>query len=831
VSALPQGTVTFLFTDIEGSTRLLHELGDSYAEALEEHRRVVRDAFVRHDGVEVDTQGDAFFVAFAKASDAVAAAADARAALSDGPVRVRMGLHTGEPAVTKGGYVGLEVHRAARIAAAGHGGQILLSQATRDLVGGAGLRDLGEHRLKDLASPERIYQLGDDEFPALKTLSNTNLPLPPETLIGRKKELADVLRAIREGARIVTVTGPGGVGKTRFALEVALELSSQFADGVRWVGLAPIRDPKLVLPAIATAVGAEQDHLEDELRRKHVLLLLDNFEQVVDVATDIATLQRTCPDVTLLVTSREPLHVGGEREYPLAPLAEAPAVELLRQRAESSAPDFSAAYEELVQICDRLDRLPLAIELAAARTKAMSVEVLLQRLEQRLPLLTSRRRDVEERQQTLRATIEWSYELLTLEEQQLFARLGVFAASFELDAAEVICSADLDVLQSLVDKSLLRHGDDGRYFMLATIKELALERLSTVDDAATLRRAHDDYFLALAEDLNERERQMGTRDLSSESRARFDRELPNLRAALMGLVEAKRNEEVLRFGAALWRFWLNRTQYRDAAAWLEQAPLGDETISEKVRDAALTAAGAVAFYVHDDVDRAEELWQRALELRREQDDPLRVGGALSRLASVVWRRGDFDRAIAYHEQALELFEQAGNEPFRLNELHFLGEAYRDRGDLATGERLLEQTVELAREHGLHLQLTNTLHSLGDLALDRGEPELALERFAVALTEAVAAGARRVQMYCVAGIAGALALRGDDVAAARLWGVAEDQERQLAFRMLGTERRRYENLMAGPRERLGPAYDEAHSEKVGLTLEQAVAEARRYAPSP
>jgi tetratricopeptide (TPR) repeat protein len=367
--------------------------------------------------------------------------------------------------------------------------------------------------------------------------------------------------------------------------------------------------------------------------------------------------------------------------------------------------------------------------------------------------------------------------------------------------------------------------------MLATIKELAVERLGTVDDLAALRRAHDDYFLVLAEELNERERQMGTRDLSGESRARFDREVPNLRAALTGLVDTERSEEVLRFGAALWRFWLNGTQYRDAAMWLEQAPLGDETIRDAVREAALTAAGAVAFYVHDDVDRAEEYWQRALDLRREQDDPVGVGGALSRLASVVWRRGDFDRAIAYHEQALQLFEQADNQPLRVNELHFLGEAHRDRGDLATGERLLEQTVELSRRHGLRVQLTNTLHSLGDLALDSGDPERALERFAIALTEAVGGGSKRVQVYCVAGIAGALALRGDDVAAARLWGAAEDHERQLAFRMLGTERQRYEHLMAGPRERLGPAYDEAHGEKVGLTLEQAVAEARQYAPSP
>jgi predicted ATPase len=821
MTVLPQGTVTFLFTDIEGSTRLLQQLGDEYATLLEEHRRVLRDAFARHGGVEIGTEGDSFFVAFAKASDALTAAREGRDALATGPIRVRMGLHTGEPRVAEGSYVGIDVHRAARIAAAGHGGQILMSQSTRDLVGADGLRDLGAHLLKDLDSPERIYQLGDEIFPPLKSLSNTNLPLPPEPLIGRKKELADVLRAVHAGTRTTTLTGPGGVGKTRFALEVAAELSDHFADGVCWVALAPVRDPKLVLPTIAAAVGVND--LEEELSRKHVLLLLDNFEQVVDAAADVASLQRACPEVTCLVTSREPLHVAGEREYPLSPLAEAPAVELLRQRAEAVTPGFAGEYGELVQLCDRLDRLPLAIELAAARTKALSVDALLQRLDQRLPLLTSRRRDVEERQQTLRATIEWSYELLTPPEQELFARLAIFAASFDLDAAEAVCSADLDVLQSLVDKSLLRHGADARYFMLGTIKELALEKLDELDDRGAVRRAHDEHFLAVAEKLAEREREsVGGRDLGADSRERFERELPSFRAALAGFLDAGRDAEVLRLGAALWRFWLTRTQYRDAAAWLERAPIDDAAIAPDVRAAALAAAGALAFYVHDDVDRAEAFWQEGLALRREQDDPREEGVAFTRLASVAWGRGDFDGAIAYHEQALRLFERAGSEPLRLNELHLLGEAYRDRGDFDEAERLLEETVAVARAHGLGHQLTNTLHSLGDLALDRGDSNAALASFGEALDYGVETGFRRTQIYCIAGIACALAQRGDTSEAARLWAVAQDQERQLGFRMLRNERQRYERMMSDVSD---PA------DGVGLTLEQAVAEARRYIAPP
>jgi predicted ATPase len=821
--SLPHGTVTFLFTDIEGSTRLLQELGDEYADVLADHRRTLREEFARHGGIEMGTEGDSFFVAFAKASDALAAAAAAREALADGPIRVRVGLHTGEPTVTEEGYVGIDVHRAARIAAAGHGGQILVSQATRDLAGADRLRDLGVHRLKDLAAPERLYQFGDDEFPPLKSVNQTNLPAQPTPFVGRERELAEVL-ALLDAHRIVTLTGPGGSGKTRLALQAAAESVEQYGDGVWFVSLAALRDPQLIEATIAGVVGGPDD-LHQFLAGKRTLLVLDNLEQLLpDAAAIVARL-----DARILATSRSRLNSAAEQEFsvPMLPIDDAEA--LFTQRARQLEPHFEpdAAVR---RIAERLDGLPLALELAAARVKVLTSGQILERLARSLDLLTSGAHDAPERQRTLRGTVEWSYRLLTADEQRLFARLAVFAGSFELEAAESVCSAELDVLQSLVDKSLLRHGEVGGFFMLVTIKELALEKLRDLPDASSLRRRHDDYFLGLAEELDARDRLSGMRDLSAESLNRFERELPSFRAALLGLLEGGRREGVLRLGAALWRFWLNRAQYRDAANWLENAPVDDATLPLDVRAAALAAAGAIAYYTHDDVDRAERFWREGLELRRAQDDPHELGAALSQLASVAWRRSDFDGAIAYHKQALALFEQVGAEALRLTELQWLGEAYRDRGDYDDGERLLEETATRARELGFDQQLTSTLHSLGDLSLDRRDPDTALERFADALAYAVATENRRVQIYCLAGIGCALLQRGDDRASARLWGIAEDQERRLGFRMLRNERQRYERLMSGARERLGAAYGAEHSAGAGLTLEQAVAEARLRVPA-
>src|SRR5215210_5755408 len=365
---LPSGTVTFLFTDVEGSTNLLRDLGaESYGEALLEHRRVLREAFSAHGGVEVDTQGDAFFVAFPTASGALAAAAAAQEGLSTTLIRVRMGLHTGTPHVDEEGYVGVDVHRAARIAAAGHGGQVLVSASTAALLGTGGLRDLGEHRLKDLSAPERIYQLGEEDFPPLKSLYRTNLPIPATPFLGREHELAEVC-ALLEDARLLTLTGPGGTGKTRLGLQAAAEAAERYRDGIFWVPLAPLRDSELVLVTAGQVLGAK-DGLAEHLADKSLLLLFDNFEHVVEAAPGLSALLASCPNVHLLVTSRELLRVPGEQAYPVPPLEPEDGAKLFVARARAARPSFVAS-EVVPELCARLENLPLALELAARESES-----------------------------------------------------------------------------------------------------------------------------------------------------------------------------------------------------------------------------------------------------------------------------------------------------------------------------------------------------------------------------------------------------------------------------------------------------------------------------
>ena len=713
MSVLPTGTVTFLFTDVEGSTRLLHELGDSYADVLAEHRRVLRDAFTRHGGVEVDTQGDAFFFAFATASDALAAAAEGRDALSGGPIRVRIGVHTGEPAVTDEGYVGMDVHRAARIAAAGHGGQILVSQPTRDLIAN-GLRDLGEHRLKDLAAPERIYQLGDGDFPPLKSLNNSNLPLPAEPLIGRKKELADVLRSLRSGTRLLTITGPGGIGKTRFALEAAADSIDDFRDGVWWVGLAPVRDATLVLSTIASVVGA-QGILPDALKGKRLLLLLDNFEQVVEAARDVAQLLRACAEVAVLVTSREPLHIDGEREYALPPLPEAPAVELFRQRAEAIVPEFDADYRLLVGVCDRLDSLPLAIELAAARTKTLSVADLLDRLDQRLPLLTSRRRDVEDRQRTLRATIEWSHDLLADEEKQLFTRASVFADSFDVAAAAQVCDADVDALESIVDKSLLRTTLDGRFFMFETIREFASDVLASNADADDVLGRHADYFLRLAEaaapHLNGSPEQVAWF-------GRLERELDNLRAALSFFRQHDDHESEFRLAVALWEFWWTHSQVSEGRAHLLHALQTAGVPETSVGVNALEAACYLA-YLDGDEDDARAWSGRLMQLAEGLGDDLSLAHAWHMLALLA---RDEDERVRLETRVIEL---AGDDPYARHAIESLGLVALKRGELDQARQCFERVIEIGNRAWDRSMTFGTLILLAAVSAELGQYDEAI----------------------------------------------------------------------------------------------------------
>ena len=438
---------------------------------LVEHRRVLRDAFACHGGVEVDTQGDAFFVAFATAAGALEAARAAQSALS---LPVRMGVHTGAPLLAEEGYVGADVHRAARIAAAGHGGQVLVSASTAALVDRDELRDLGEHRLKDLSAPERIFQLGDGDFPPLKTLYRTNLPIPATPFLGREHELAAVRALLaRDDARLLTLTGAGGSGKTRLALQAAGDAAEAYPDGVWWVPLAPLADPADVGATAARALGGGGT-LPELVDGRRLLLVLDNFEHVIGAAPEVAAVLAECPHADVLVTSRERLRVQGEQVYPVPVLERGEARALFVARARAAQPDFEPD-ERVDELCDRLDDLPLALELAAARTSLLTTAQLLERLGGRLDLLRGGR-DADTRQQTLRATIDWSYELLELEEQRLLAALSVFRGGWTLEAAERVCDADVELLQSLVDKSLVRRWESGRFGMLETIREFAAER-------------------------------------------------------------------------------------------------------------------------------------------------------------------------------------------------------------------------------------------------------------------------------------------------------------------------------------------------------------------
>src|SRR5215218_10427613 len=482
---LPSGTVTFLFTDVEGSTKLLHELGaEVYARALAAHRQVIREASARHDGVEVDIQGDSFFVAFATAPAALAAAAELTESLASGPVRVRVGLHTGTPLLSDEGYVGVDVHRAARIAASGHGGQVLVSQATA-LLADSDLRDLGEHRFKDLLAAERVYQLGSGEFPPLRSLGRTNLPVAAWPLLGRERELAEIRALVADGARLLSLSGPGGSGKTRLAVQAAAELSEEFRDGTFFVALAPLRNTTAVRSTVAEAVGLQpDDNVAGWLTSRRVLLVLDNLEHLQGVAAVVAEL--VVGEVVVLATSRAPLHLSVERELPVEPLPDEAAAELFVSRAAAAGRQI-AVDETVGAVCRRLDNLPLAIELAAARAKLLSPAALLRRLDQALPLLVSGAIDLPERQRTLRATIESSHDLLDPDGHAAFRRLSVFRGSFTLDDAEAITGADLDQFAALLDHSLLKALGDERFFLLETLREYAGERLDEAGETAGLR--------------------------------------------------------------------------------------------------------------------------------------------------------------------------------------------------------------------------------------------------------------------------------------------------------------------------------------------------------
>jgi len=703
-SDLPSGTVTFLFTDVEGSTALLHELGpERYATALAEHRRIVREAVTARGGVEVDTQGDAFFVAFPTAAGALAAAEEILHGLAGGSISIRMGLHTGRAHVTGEGYVGRDVNLGARIAAAGHGGQVLLSKETGELVD-AEITDLGEHRLKDFDEPVWIFQFGTDQFPPLKTISNTNLPRPASSFVGRESEVAEIATLIREGTRLLTLTGPGGSGKTRLAIAAATELVPEHRNGVFWVGLATLRDPALVAEAIAQTLGAKEG-LAYHVGERELLLLLDNLEQVVEAAPELAALLEACPNLKLLVTSRELLRVRGEVEYPVPPLAEREAVELFRERSRRE-PD-----ETIAELCCRLDNLPLAVELAAARTSVLPPGQILERLAQRLDLLKGGR-DAEARQQTLRATIAWSHDLLDDSEQRLFARLAVFAGSCTLESAEQVAAADFEVVQSLVDKSLLRHTDD-RFWMLQTIREYALGHLEESGESAEWRSRHAEYYLALGENAMA----VMSRGYSARWLERLEREHDNLRAALDHLVAAGETELVLRLTGALVDFWYYAGYVAEGRRRLEGALQAGSASATPARAWALLGAAFMA-YGSGDVSAAASLATEALALQRRFGEPSRTALALNILVGAAIEECDFQSAKQLAEESLELVREAGEDELVVAATNTLALVDYSRGELERAQALHESNLQRARELGLKDYEAGTLGALSVIAADQ-----------------------------------------------------------------------------------------------------------------
>jgi predicted ATPase/class 3 adenylate cyclase len=817
VRELPSGTITFLFTDVEGSTRLLHELGaEEYAPALAEHRRVLREAFGANGGVEVDTQGDAFFVAFATAPGALSAAADALERLRAGPIRVRMGIHTGTPLLGDEGYVGVDVHRAARIAACGHGGQVLVSASTAALVGTDRLRDLGEHRLKDLSAPERIYQLGDAAFPPLKSLHRTNLPVPATPFLGRERELHEVTELASQ-VRLLTLTGPGGTGKTRLALQAAAEASERYPGGVFWVPLAPLRDPGLVLGTAGQAVGSKNG-LAEHIGDTAMLLLFDNFEHVVDAASDLAGLLSTCPGLAVLATSREPLHVTGEQEYPVPSLTREEGVDLFQARARAVKADV-AGDDVVAEISRRLDDLPLALELAAARVKVLSPAQILERLEQRLPLLTGGARDAPERQRTLRATIEWSYDLLTDEEKLLFARLAIFRGGCTLDAAEEVTGAGLDTLQSLVDKSLVRHSGE-RFWMLETIREYAAERLAQLADAERVRRRHADFYLRLAEEAEPHLTGAG----QGPWLARLEAEHDNFRLSLDSLRHAGLGGEELRLVGALMRFWYVRGHLREGSSRCEEA-LAVHDDQSQARLKALFGAGLLAHRLGD-YRSARAFMQERLDLARRLEDGEAVASSMVGLGLNAHGLGDGERAAAEFAEGAELARAGGYTWVLAVAVGNLADVALEQGDYTRARAQFEESLRLFREVGDERKIVESLVGLGIVASREGRRDEAEALLREPLEYAEALVDKELAIWCMGEMADLAASAGEMERAAQLMGAVETLREETGHAAYSPEDRRVSEQR---NDALVSALGEEHfAAALGVGREMTFEEAVAYA---
>jgi len=851
---LPAGTVTFLFSDIEGSTRLLQRLGDQYAAVLAAFHGLMAAAIAAAGGTEVDQQGDATFAAFARAHDAVTAAVDAqrRVAAHGWPagiaLRVRMGVHTGEPGVSAAGYVGIDVHRAARICQAGHGGQILVSQTTvalvsDDLPKGIDLKPLGQHRLKDLTGPLQLSQVvatglpGD--FPALRSLEArpNNLPAQLSTFVGRTRELTE-LRTRLGVARMLTLTGAGGSGKTRLALQLAADRIDDFSDGVWWTDLAPLSDATLIAHVVAAALRVREQpgrpleqSLLDYLQPKRLLLVLDNCEHLVASCAALADLLlRQCPDLRILATSREGLGIAGETLYPVPPMtlpdpgraapddvARYEAVQLFADRAAALVPSFAVTERTapvIGHICRRLDGIPLALELAAARTRSLSLEEISARLDDQFRLLTGGSRTALPRHQTLQSAIDWSYAMLGGAEQASFRRLSVFAGGFALDAAEAVAggepvgSADIvDVLGHLVDKSLVvAEGQNGdvRYRMLEPLRQYGRDRLIAAGEADAVRTRHLQWYVTVSAQAEPALRGMGQSDWLR----RLSVEHDNLRTALQWALTSSAIDPGLRIATAISRFWYLRGHISEGRRWLDEllAVPAAPTI-EATTVAAAMAAAAVLAQLQFDAARATTLATQALDVFRDAQDHRGIASALGTLASVARWQADYERADALFQEILQhyreaadtwgvataiggragvarmrrdyaraaalfaesnrLYRELGDQHGLSNTLYFMGLIARAQGDFAKAEALGEEGLAVSKALGDTYAVAHQLHLLGEVAWSRGERDKAAALHETVLPMFVELGDKSCIISTTSDLALVAQYRGDARRAAQL----------------------------------------------------------------